>query len=279
MFWLGRGIPDPSLLGGKAAGLDRLLRLGFPAPPGFCVTTAAYVHYLEEANLQMRIAELTSRLPASEAREALVDLTRRPFPPDLAAAVSDAAAALAGAASGAAYAVRSSAIGEDARTASYAGQHETFLGVPPADVEGAIRRCWASLWSERAVAYRTRKALGFADALMAVVVQPTLTAEASAVVFTVNPVSRASDEILINAARGPGDAIVSGEITPDTIVLDKDTLAVRQFVPGDRPSNASMRDLGALALRVERAMGAPVDLEAVYVSGRWYLLQSRPITT
>jgi len=288
VYWLGRGNADPKLLGGKALGLDRLLRLGLPSPSGFCVTTAAYARYLDAAGLRGTIDALTSQLPALAARERLAALsTQHPFPADLHAAVADAAAALSGSDPSLALAVRSSAAGEDAAAASYAGQHATILGVTAAGLETAIRTCWASLWSERAVAYRLSRRLGFADALMAVVVQPVLPAESAAVVFTKHPVTGAADQIVINAAQGLGEAIVSGDITPHTIILDKATLAVRDLVPGDDPSwfpdpalaHHALQTLGELAVRVEALLGAPVDLEAAYAFGQWHLLQARPITT
>ncbi len=304
IHWFGEGSSHPSSLGGKGSGLDRLARLGFPVPPGFCLTTTAYHRYLSVHTLGPRIEELSSRLPDESARQELAALAHTfEFPPDLAETIRMGLETLAQQEPPVKLlAVRSSAVGEDAETASFAGAHESALGVPGDRAEEAIRSCWASLWSARAVAYRVRKRLGFVDAAMAVVVQALVPAEVSAVVFTRNPISGQDDEILINATWGLGEAIVSGAVTPDTIVLDKASLRVRHVVPGEKTLQFVVQDgggtttiptaggglaldeqaltsLAELCHRVERGFGAAVDVEAAFAGGQWYLLQARPITT
>ncbi len=304
IHWPGEEASHPAALGGKAAGLDRLARLGLPSPPGFCLTTTAYRRYVGAHDLDPRIRGLCAALPDESARRELAALALAyPLPEDLTHALRAGLLRLATQSSlGTLLAVRSSAVGEDAAGASFAGQHESVLGVPLDGVEAAIRTCWASLWSQRAVAYRLRRNLGFDSAAMAVVVQALVPAEASAVAFTRNPVTGRDDEILVNATWGLGEAIVSGEITPDTIVLDKSTLQVRLAQPGDKAVRVVVREgggtatvasdgrglalderslttLGELCLRVERAFGEPVDVEAASAGGQWYLLQARPITT
>jgi pyruvate,water dikinase len=152
------------------------------------------------------------------------------------------------------------------------------------------------------VAYRIRRDIGFAGAAMAVVVQGLVPAEVSAVAFTKNPVNGRDDEILINAAWGLGEVIVSGVITPDTIVLDKATLDVRSVLPGEKRWRIDARTtggteqvevaeqgpaldesrlaaLGRLCQAVERTFGMPMDVEAAFAAGQWYLVQARPITS
>jgi len=199
------------------------------------------------------------------------------------------------------FAVRSSAIGEDGKATSFAGLHDTELGLAAADVEAAVRRCWSSLWSGAAVAYRGRHSLPLDDASMAVVVQALVPADASAVVFTRHPVTGRGDQLVINAVRGLGEPMVSGTVTPDTIVVDKASGEVREFSGGDGgerllamgvgvtrvadPASGPalregvLRDLVALSLHVEQAFGVAVDIEAAHARDRWYLLQARPITT
>ena len=152
--WLGEAT-DPGPLGGKAANLDRLTRLGFPVPPGFCLTTAGYRRYIDAHRLGDRVTALAAALPDESARQELASLTRAyPLPPDLGAALGEAVRALTSTAhSGTLLAVRSSAVGEDAAAASFAGQHESVLGVRADGVADAVTTCWASLWSPRAVAY------------------------------------------------------------------------------------------------------------------------------
>ncbi len=304
IHWFGQGSGDPNTLGGKGVGLERLARLGFPIPPGFCLSTTAYHRYLEVHTLHRRITELHAGLPDETARQTLAGLAHAfPFPDDLAMALAAGLETLAQQRAGRSLlAVRSSALGEDAATTSFAGAHETALGVPLHDVDNAIRRCWASLYSARAVAYRRRKGLGFDNAAMAVVVQVLVPAEVSAVAFTRNPVSGQDDEILINATWGLGETIVSGTVTPDTVILEKATLRIRQAEPGTKTVQLVARDgggtatvpttkggfalddlaltaLGELCRQVEEGFGQPMDIEAAFAAGQWYLLQARPITT
>ncbi|MEO5703357.1 MAG: PEP/pyruvate-binding domain-containing protein [Candidatus Limnocylindrales bacterium] len=265
--WLG-GAPDGATrqtteganrgadaLGGKGASLDKLGRLGFRVPPGFCLTTAAFRSQQQSA--------------VDEA---------------LAGAVSQLVAEVGAAGFEPRFAVRSSAVGEDGSAASYAGLHETELDVPPSEIAGAVRRCWASLWSPAAIAYRARRALSADDAAMAVVVQALVPAVASAVVFTRHPVTGRDDQLVITAVRGLGDAMVSGTVTPDTYVIDRASRGVVQFEPGEDPRGRALGPdvlaaLVELCLAIEGKFGLAVDVEAAFAGEHWYLLQARPITT
>jgi pyruvate,water dikinase len=302
--WLGATEGDVRLVGGKAASLDRLARLGFRIPPGFCITTDAF--HAQLAAMPGGLEEV-ARLPDEGARSRLTDAFERTV---LSAVVREALeGSIARLVDELAdldvtiplFAVRSSGIGEDGTAASYAGLHETELGVAPAGVEAAVRRCWASLWSIPAVAYRVRRNLPLDGGGMAVVVQSLVPADASAVVFTRHPVTR-TDDLVITAVRGLGESMVSGTVIPDTVVLDRRSLEVVDYAPGDRGSRIVASDDGGvievpdesrdaaldgdlldelvdLALRVERGFGEPVDIEAAAAAGRWFLLQARPITT
>jgi rifampicin phosphotransferase len=267
--WLGRSSGDPEALGGKGASLDRLAGLGFRVPPGFCLTTDAF---REQRSAGGDLAEaVDSMVPTVD--QALAD------------AVAQLVATLASDhAFEPRFAVRSSAVGEDGSAASYAGLHETELDVAPAAVAGAVQRCWASLWSPAAMAYRRRRELPADDAEMAVVVQALVPADAAAVVFTRHPVTGRDDQLVITAVRGLGDAMVAGTVTPDTYVIDRPTREVLTFEPGEDPAGRALdtdalRALVALCLDVEARFGQPVDIEAALAGGSWYLLQARPITT
>ena len=290
VIWLGDGEGETHLVGGKAASLLALTSMGFRVPPGFCLTTAAFsaqVHAIPPA------AEAVGRLPNEDARAALTTaFESNPLAPEVATALEDAVRRLTHelqmiSAEPVRYAVRSSGIGEDSSTASFAGLHETELGVAPEAVPDAVRRCWASLWSAAAVAYRQRRGLTHDGGGMAVIVQALVPADAAAVEFTRHPVSGRTDQFVITAIRGLGEAMVSGTITPDTWVVDRETADLLDYTPGDRaPGQAgaaieptSLHGLVALALQVDRAFGAPVDIEAAVAGDVWYLLQARPITT
>ncbi len=304
IHWFGQTSSESTSLGGKGAGLDRLAHFGFPIPPGFCLATMAYERYFDLHDLGARVTELSQRLPDESARQELAGLAHSyPLPLEVADALRQGGEALAQrAAPPTNLAVRSSAVGEDAGAASFAGAHETVLGVPGDRIEGAVRICWSSLWSARAVAYRIRRRLGFNSPAMAVVVQALVPAEVSAVAFTRNPVNGNDDEILINATWGLGETIVSGAVTPDTVVLEKATLRVRHIEHGDKALQVILNEsggtttvptikeglalnqhaldtLGELCRKVEHAFGEPMDIEAAFANGQWFLLQARPITT
>ena len=260
--WLGEATSGDAALGGKGASLDRLIRLGYRVPPGFCMTTDAF------------------RAGADAAE---------PFDGELAGALVTALerleAVIAGTTGGPMrLAVRSSAIGEDGAAASFAGLHETELDVAPADVPSAVQRCWASLGSAPAVAYRAGRGLFSEDAAMAVVVQALVPADAAAVVFTRHPVTGREDQLVVTAARGLGDAMVAGTVTPDTLVIDRATRSVVEFTPGEGSGEpvlgaAALAGLIELSQDVERDFGRAVDIEAALAGEDWYLLQARPITT
>ena len=292
--WLGEA-PDPALLGGKGASLDRLLRMGFRVPPGFCLTTAAFRDQcaaLDAGTLDAGALDPGAHAPSHAAADGspawLAALATGPLVSSVAVPLRASLDRLVGELRNAAitdprFAVRSSAIGEDGSVASYAGLHETELNLAAADVPGAVSRCWASLWSPAAVAYRARRGLAADDVAMAVVVQALVPADAAAVVFTRHPVTGREDQLVITAVRGLGDAMVAGTVTPDTYVVDKVSQATLEAEPGEDPSGPALDGAGlagivGLALEVEAGFGAPVDIEAALAGGSWYLLQARPIT-
>jgi pyruvate,water dikinase len=266
------------------------------------VTTAALDHYLDETGLRPRMAELLRDAPAAPA---LRELRSIAFEEELPPALGDELAAAterlrAGALGDGLLAVRSSAADEDGEAHSFAGLHETELGIPSSGVPAAVRKCWASLWCEASIVYRTEHGLPVGEASMAVVVQALVPAQASAVVFTANPLTGACDEVLIHVTGGLGPTLVDNEITPDVAVVDKTDLTIKRLEVGDKHlrldprgaggvvrsrvtdaapavSEDEIRDLAELAVEVERELGSPVDIEAAF-NGGWHLIQARPIT-
>ena len=281
--WLGSATSGPERLGGKAASLDRLARMGFRIPPGFCLTTDAF--HAQVATIDSGVGHGEEGWPGDLARLIAAEPVIPDLAEQLAAAVrrlSETAPSTDGTPAGARFAVRSSARGEDGTAASYAGLHETELDVPPAGVDAAVRRCWASLWSAEALAYRTFRGISMDGAAMAVVVQSLVPAEAAIVAFTRHPVTGREDQLVVSAVRGLGDAMVSGTVTPDTYVIDKATRGTIDFSPGDGPralDDASLAELAELCLEVEQGFGVAVDIEAAISDATWFLLQARPITT
>ena len=309
-------------LGGKCAGLGELTRAGLAVPPGFAVTTDAYRAACGSLTDRLRILlDGSAEDPAAAARTSATmrDLVERaPLPHDVRDAVAGAYAALCRrcGTEDVPVAVRSSAVGEDAPDASFAGEHDTYLWVRgAAEVLVAVRRCWASLFTERAIAYRTRlspatEGEAGAGPAMAVAVQQMVLAETAGVAFTLNPQNGDRSEIAIDASWGLGEAVVGGEVTPDNYLVDKVLMEItrrvvsakdveyrpaadgrgvaRVAVPAGRRavpclSDEQVKEVARLARRAERHHGCPQDvewaIEADPAGGyRLFLLQCRPET-
>ena len=274
--WLDEvGAGDVALVGGKGANLGELRRAGFAVPDGFVVTTAAYARTGDDGAVE----------------------------PGLAAAIVAACQKLVGD-TGAAVAVRSSATAEDLADASFAGQQESYLGITAADtLLRAVADCWASLDSDRARAYRAHQGVDEAGVRLAVVVQLMIDARSSGVLFTANPVNGHLEQTVITAAWGLGEAVVSGLVDPDEIIVDTRAGLVFGRVPGDkavevRPSggttdvcpvdeerrNADVltdedaRELAAIGAAIEEHFGSPQDIEWARDAAGFHIVQARPIT-
>ena len=257
--WLGEPSSlDATTVGGKTANLGRLAR-SFRVPPGFCLDASAF-------------DELRPALDGDAvARARLRELVTASYA-DLARRVGEPAPRVA---------VRSSAIGEDSGDASFAGQHETVLDVGGVDaIVDALLECWRSVYSERAAAYRKQRGIGGTPRI-AVLVQLMVPADASAIAFSADPVSGARDVVVVNAARGLGDAIASGTITPDSYTVRKRDLVItsRACADGGAVPDGDITAIARLAIQLETVMGAPVDIECALRDGELHLLQCRPITT
>jgi pyruvate, water dikinase len=280
--------------GGKGASLARMAALGLPVPPGFVV----HADTLAEA-LGPRVEELRQALAADKAG-AHDMVAGCDIPGELAEAVEAAYDELG---DEPAVAVRSSACAEDSQEASFAGQQETYLHVRgAADVLERIRECWASFFSERALFYRAQK--GSLDDLgMAVVVQRMVSAEVAGVLFTVDPVQRRKDRMLVEAVFGLGEAGVSGQVTPDNYVLARDgtlkrqRLSVQPLVIESGPEGGTvervldpedgaaptlgeeqLHELARLGDDLHGRLGGPQDIEWAIEGGELFVLQARPVT-
>jgi pyruvate,water dikinase len=294
-------------VGGKALNLGKLLVAGFPVPSGFCLTTEAYTRAVptQVADLALQLDAAATRAgpltedpahgtsgrptPDAAAGRARDLVGASPVPPEVEAAIRAAYAGLGG--GGGAepvVAVRSSATAEDLPFASFAGQQDTYLDVVgAAAVLDAVRGCWASLWNDRAVAYRSANAVSHSGAGLAVVVQRQVDAATAGVLFTANPVTGTRTETVIDASPGAGQAVVSGLVNPDHFVLDTATARVLHRTPGGRArsqpaslSDAQLSELTSLGEGVQHLFGNPQDAEWVIdAGGKVWLTQSRPITT
>ena len=256
---------DLSEAGGKGANLGELRRAGFPVPDGFVITTAAYA-------LAAEAAGVTGETPAT----ARVRLAASAVPRGIADAVREAYRALGADA----VAVRSSATAEDLPDASFAGQQDTILGVRGEDaVIDAVRTCWASLWNDRAVAYRHTHEVPAEGLRLAVVVERMVDAQSAGVLFTADPITGRRRRAAIEAVRGLGEQLVSGAVNPDHYVVNTRSGAILER-RGDIVTDAQLGELAALGARIEEHFGRPQDIEwAIDRGGKLWVVQSRDITT
>lgn len=298
-----------AVVGGKAAHLGALSRIeGIQVPFGFCVTTDAFRRVMEQApSVGERIDRLsglgpddreTVRTLSAQIRRTIDEIT---VPDDLATEITHALTALG---EQAAYAVRSSATAEDLPTASFAGQQDTYLNVVgPAAVLRHISRCWASLFTERAVTYRQRNGIDHRTVHMAVVVQRMVFPQASGILFTADPVTGNRKVATVDAGFGLGEALVSGLVNPDVfkvrdgVVVDR-TIAAKQravqafpaggtqevAIDAQRQEQPALTDaqvvrLVRLGRRIEAHFGRPQDIEWCLAEDGFRIVQSRPITT
>jgi pyruvate, water dikinase len=301
------GLGDESSVGGKGANLGELVAAGFPVPDGFVITAHAYLDAMDQAGVRTDLMERFSAIDTDaadtlgEVSSALMDtIAHAPMPDSLAAAITEACSQLGAPA----VAVRSSATSEDSAGTSFAGMHRTITDVVGADdVIAAVRSCWASLYGHRVVAYRAHHNI-VEEPVIAVVVQAMVDPAAAGVLFTVAP-SGQRDRLVIEAAYGAGESVVSGTVEPDTFTVLRDgprllearigakaTQLVRdssgarvteQVAAADTARLAidfdTVVDLARLGLRVEEHYGSPQDVEWAIADSQLWLVQSRPITT
>ena len=262
-------LDDLRIAGGKATHLGELERAGFPVPGGFVLTTSAYVIAARDTGISPEDPEVAAtRLRTS----------------DVPRAVSDALIGAYHRLGSGPVAVRSSATAEDLPGVSFAGQQDSFLEVDGDQaVLDAVRRCWASLWSERAVAYRRANDIDEQGIAIAVVVQRMVTASVAGVLFTADPLAGTRGHAVIEAVPGLGDALLSGEVNPDRYTVDTRNRRVIERIPQEARqllADSELLELAVMGERAEKHFGAPQDLEfALDAERRIWLVQSRNITT
>ena len=303
-----------SLVGGKAANLGELTRAKLPVPHAFCINTRAYQRLIEVNSLHAPILGALAGLDYDDP----VEIDRRAkiirdmiiaadTPADIVNAIRDAYGQLESELGNEVLvSVRSSATAEDLPGMSFAGQQDTFLNIHGVEnVLHHVKRCWASLWTDRAISYRHRQGFKHEDVLLAVVVQEMFPSEVAGVMFTANPVTSNTGEMFLNTSWGLGEAIVAGKVNPDQYILDKGSLAIQDKqlneklvmtvrqeggqgsvdveVPVELRSietlaDGKIKELSEIGLRIEEHYGFPQDIEWGYSNGRFAVLQSREIT-
>jgi rifampicin phosphotransferase len=296
-------VDNANLVGGKAFNLGRLIQAGFMSPPGWVLSTWGYRSFVEQYGLQTEIADtlgdcdVTNPVSLQHTSERIAD---RFLSCDLSSELMDSlGAALGSLGPSPTVAVRSSGTSEDLPRFSFAGQHDTILNVTGLSATAvAVRRCWASLWSARALQYRSRAGIDHRACAMAVIVQKMLPASAAGVAFTSDPAQPTSRRIIINAARGTGDVVVEGTVTPHSYAVDRQTLRIvgrttgasdsheagQAKLEGEGPSepllsSQQVRCIAVASLQIERLNGTPQDIEWALHGNAIHMLQARNITS
>jgi len=300
---------DASIAGGKGASLGEMTSAGIFVPPGFVVLSAAFDKFLENSDLNVEIDSILHAVNHKEMRtvenasERIKDLIlKAPIPQDIKEEITKEFKKL----KSQFVAVRSSATAEDSSSAAWAGQLDTFLNTTEKTLLVNVQKCWASLFTPRAIFYRFEKGLHNSKISVAVVIQKMIESEVSGIAFSVHPVTQDRNQMIIEAGYGLGEAIVSGQITPDSYVIEKNprriidkniSLQERgiyrkpkegdnewQTIPQDKGEKQKLTDgqileLSELILKIENHYGFPVDIEWAFENDKFYITQSRPITT
>ncbi len=315
---------DVDVAGGKGANLGEMTKAGLPIPPGFVVTAQTYKEFIEKTRIKDKILDKITNLDledtkalqnASDEIGALMVSTK--IPEDIKEEIKDAYAQISVHARSKAadfvegkeefVACRSSATAEDLPEASFAGQQATFLNIKGGDaVVDAVRKCWASLFTARAIYYRARNNFTTEKVLIAVVVQRMVNSDKSGVMFSINPSTNDDSEIMIEGAFGLGEAVVSGAVNPDLYILDKESLKIKKIEVKEQKikivkdektgrtierkltkeeekmqvcTDKEIEELAKLAKKIEAHYGKPQDMEWVIEKGIVYIVQSRAVTT
>lgn len=298
---------DVQTCGGKGANLGELVKIGMPVPEGFVVSASAFERFLEETDINVEIEAMWRRINTediesveenSEIVRALI--LKAKMPKELEKEVLSAFKKLKPKYA----AVRSSATAEDSKIDAWAGQLETYLNTTKENLGENIKKCWASLYGPRALFYRVKRGLRCEKVSVAVVVQGMVQSEVSGVCFTTHPVTKDKNQMVIEACWGLGEALVLGMITPDSYVVDernfkildinlnsqekmiirdkkgtKTTIVPKSKVNKQKLSKNQIIELAKLCQKIEAHYKNPQDIEWALSKSKFYILQSRPITT
>ena len=296
-----------AIAGGKGASLGEMTKAGMPVPPGFVVLASAFERFLDETELNAEVEAILKKVNHKEmesverASEEIREMIRSAkMPKDIAAEISADFKKL----KAKFVAVRSSATAEDSKIASWAGELETYLNVTEKQVLKYVQTCWSSLFTPRAIFYRFEKKLHKQKVSVAVVVQKMVQSEVSGIAFTVHPVTKDYNQMVIEAGFGLGEAIVGGLVTPDTYIIHKNnfslldisiseqSMAIVKTAKGNinkklstaqgskqKLSGKQIIELAKMCVNIEKHYKLPQDIEWAFEKGTFYITQSRPITT
>lgn len=298
---------DVDIAGGKGASLGEMTQAKIPVPPGFVVLAPAFDRFIEETDLKAEIEAQLDKVnyenvaTVENASAVIRDLIHDArFPKDLEKEILGDFDKL----DAKFVAVRSSATAEDSSAASWAGELESYLNTTRKNLLGNVKKCWASLFTPRAIFYRNEKGMRNTHVSVAVVVQKMVQSEVAGIAFTVHPVTQDRDQMIIEACWGLGEYIVGGVVTPDSYVIGKKGREIIDIniaeqermlvgtatgnketaVPANKKEKQKIDgkkifELGDVCVNIEKHYGFPCDIEWAYEKSKFYIVQSRPITT
>ncbi len=282
---------DIKTAGGKGANLGELARTGFPAPAGFVVLASAFEKFIEETGVIEELETMWKRVNiedienVEENSEIIRDvILKKKFPKSLGEEILKEFRKL----KTKKVAARSSATAEDSKIDAWAGQLESYLNTKEKDLLKNIQKCWASLYTPRALFYRVERGMKRKQVSVAVVVQKMVNSEMAGVCFTVHPVIQDKNQMIIEAVEGLGEKLVSGQVTPDSYIIDKPRLRskAQNFILSKNLSgqkqilgDKQIKELAEICRRIEQHYKKPQDVEWAFSKGKFYIVQSRPITT
>ena len=307
-FFSGITKKDVDIAGGKGASLGEMTNAKIPVPPGFVILSNAFEYFLKENNLHLKIQTILKKVNHEDikkvekaSKEIETMILAGKIPKDLLVEIKDSFKKL----DSKYVAVRSSATAEDGAANAWAGQLDSFLNTTSKILELNIKKCFASLFTPRAIFYRFEKELNESFISLAVVVQKMVNSEKAGVAFSVHPVTEDRNQIIIEGSWGLGEAIVSGQVTPDGYVVAKNSKDILDIniatksrglfrkenggnvwkkIPNKKAemeclNNKEILKLSEIIIQIEKHYGFPCDIEWAYEKGKFYITQSRPITT
>jgi len=298
---------DILMVGGKGASLGEMTHSGFKVPLGFVILTSAFERFLKESNVELAIIKIWKKIDfqdlasinrSSKSIKKIIE--KVDIPNEIEKEIWNAFKKL----KTKFVAVRSSATVEDSKLDSWAGELETYLNTTSKDLIKNIKKCWASLYTSRAMIYRFKRNLNKQSISVAVIVQKMIQSEVSGVCFTTNPVTKDRNQMIIESIWGLGEMLVSGQITPDAYEIDKLGMRIlrinkniqnRMLIKSglgnkiaivsknkkerQKLSEKQIKELAKICCQIERYYGKPQDIEWALEKGKFYIVQSRPITT
>lgn len=297
---------DVGIAGGKGASLGEMAGAGLPVPPGFVILAGTFDYFLEKTNLAEKIEAMLKKVKHTDSKsvdKASKDIrgliAKVKMPQDLQIAIQADFKNL----KAKFVAVRSSATAEDSKDASWAGELNTYLNIEEKGLIEAVKKCWGSLFTSRAIFYRFEKKFQKQKVSVAVVVQKMVQSEISGISFTVHPVTKDKNQMVIEAGFGLGEAIVGGLVTPDSYIVNKQNLSLMDINVstqnfaiiksqngnihkklGKEGSKQKLQikqitELAKICKNIEKHYKSPQDIEWAFEKGKFYITQSRPITT